>query len=344
ILAELERLRKTVEAHIEAYDLPRCYQAILEFVETLSGWYVRLNRPRFWTEEVTDDARQAFDTLYTVLVESSRIFAPFIPFAMDHIHKHLVGSSVHLADWPAAQPARDDEKLTSEIDTVRRIIECGRSVREKVRINLRQPLASIMVAGVDKASVEPYRALIEEQVNVKAVEYPEDASAFAARVVQLDAKTLGPLLKGAFGPTLAAVKKGDYTVGEDGALSAAGTRVEPTHYTVAWEALSGDVGVAADKGVVAGLKLTITPELKREGAARTLNRLIQDQRKKLDLAYDQRIRLGIEADGVWKEALEAHVGWLTEQCLAVGVEWKAAAPQIEVNDDNGSLKVEITAQ
>ena len=344
ILAELERLRKTVETHIEAYDLPRCYQAILEFVETLSGWYVRLNRSRFWTEEVTDDARQAFDTLYTVLVESSRIFAPFIPFAMDHIHKHLVGSSVHLADWPAAQPARDDEKLTSEIDTVRRIIECGRSVREKVRINLRQPLASIMVAGVDKASVEPYRALIEEQVNVKAVEYPEDASAFAARVVQLDAKSLGPLLKGAFGPTLAAVKKGDYTVGEDGALTAAGTRVEPTHYTVAWEALSGDVGVAADKGLVAGLKLTITPELKREGAARTLNRLIQDQRKKLDLAYDQRIRLGIEADGVWKEALEAHVGWLTEQCLAVGVEWKAAAPQIEVNDDNGSLKVEITAQ
>ena len=125
ILAELEELRKNVEANIEAYDLPRCYQAIQRFIDTLSGWYVRLNRPRFWTDTVTDDARQAFDTLYTALLEASRIFAPFIPFAMDHIHKHLAGDSVHLADWPVAVPGREDVKLTAEIDTVRRVIECG---------------------------------------------------------------------------------------------------------------------------------------------------------------------------------------------------------------------------
>jgi len=161
--------------------------------------------------------------------------------------------------------------------------------------------------------------------------------------VQLDAKKLGPLLKGAFGPTLAAVKAGNYEIGPDGALTAAGTRVEPGDFTVAWDALSQDVGVAADKGLVVGLELAVTPELKREGAARTLNRLIQDQRKKLSLAYDQRVRLGIEADGVWKEALEAHVGWLTEQTLADAVEWSASAPQIEVDDENGRLRVEVSA-
>jgi len=344
ILAELEELRKNVEANIEAYDLPRCYQAIQQFIDTLSGWYVRLNRPRFWTETVTDDARQAFDTLYTCLVEASRIFAPFIPFAMDHIHKHLDGESVHLADWPVAVSGREDVKLTAEIDTVRRVIECGRSVREKVRINLRQPLSTILVAGEKKALVEPYQALIEEQVNVKSVQYPDGPEAFASRAVQLDAKKLGPLLKGAFGPTLAAVKAGSYEIGSDGALTAAGTRVEPGDFVIAWEALSDDVGVAADKGLVVGLQLAITPELKREGAARTLNRLIQDQRKKLSLAYDQRIRLGIEADGVWKESLEAHAGWLTEQCLAVEVEWSVSAPQIEVEDENGKLRVEVIAK
>jgi isoleucyl-tRNA synthetase len=341
ILAELEALRKTVEANIEAYDLPRCYQAILSFVDTLSGWYVRLNRPRFWTGTVTDDARQAFDTLYTCLLEASRIFAPFIPFAMDHIHRHLTGQSVHLADWPEAAPGREDEKLTGEIDAVRRIIECGRSVREKVRINLRQPLATLMVAGVARERIEPYEALVKEQVNVKAVGYPDDPGAFASRAVQLDAKKLGPLLKGAFGPTLAAAKAGDYEIGPDGALTAAGTRVEPGDFAVAWEALSQDVGVAADKGLVVGLHLAVTPELKREGAARTLNRLIQDQRKKLSLAYDQRVTLRIEADGIWREALDEHLGWLTEQTLADGVEWTAAAPQIEVEDDNGKLKVEV---
>ena len=127
------------------------------------------------------------------------------------------------------------------------------------------------------------------------------------------------------------------------ALTAAGTRVEPGDFVVAWEALGDDVGVAADRGAGGGLVLAITPELKREGAARTLNRLIQDQRKKLDLAYDQHIKLGIEADGVWKESLEAHAGWLTEQCLAVGVEWSVSAPQIEIEDENGKLRVEVIA-
>ncbi len=345
ILAELENLRRTVETHIEAYDLPRCYSAILEFVETLSNWYVRLNRPRFWTETITENARQAFDTLYTVLLESSRIFAPFIPFTMDAVHQHLTGQSVHLADWPAAVPGRDDAKLTAEIATVRRIIECGRSVREKARINLRQPLSRLLVAGVARETVEPYRGLIEEQVNVKGLEYPESPDAFAARAVQLDAKKLGPLLKGAFGPTLAAAKNGDYVIGDDGALTAAGTRVESGDFVVAWQALDDAMGVAADKGVVAGLDLTLTPALKCEGAARMVNRLIQDQRKKLDLAYDQRIVLRIEASGVWKDALDGHGAWLAEQCLATGIETGPGdGAQITVEDDNGVLKVEVVPQ
>jgi isoleucyl-tRNA synthetase len=237
--------------------------------------------------------------------------------------------------------AREDQRLTTEIDIVRRIIECGRSIREKARINLRQPLSTILVAGEDRSLVEPYKELIEEQVNVKSVQYPDGPESFAARRAQLDAKKLGPVLKGAFGPTLAAVKAGNYQVGDDGSLTAAGTRVEPGDFTVAWEALNAEVAVAADKGLVIGLALTITAELKREGAARTLNRLIQDQRKKLGLAYEQNVRLAIEADGMWKEALEAHVGWLTEQCLASEVTWSVCAPQIEVDDDNGKLRVEV---
>ncbi|GAB6038379.1 isoleucine--tRNA ligase [Fundidesulfovibrio butyratiphilus] len=343
LLAELENLRENVERHIEAYDLPRCYQAILEFVDTLSGWYVRLNRPRFWTEQITDDARAAFDTLYTALVESCRIFAPFIPFTMDHVHKHLTGESVHLADWPTACPVRRDEKLTAEIDTVRRIIESGRSIREKARINLRQPLSAILVAGVDKDRTEPYRDLVLEQVNVKDMEYPANAQEFARQSVVLDAKKLGPALKGAFGPVMGAVKSGQYEIDPaSGALTAAGTRIEPGDYQVRFEALDKGVGVAEDKGLVVGLRLEVTPELKREGAARTLNRYVQDQRKKLDLAYEQRITLAIEADGVWKEALDAHGAWLAEQCLATAMTADVTAPQIEVKDkENGTVRIEV---
>ena len=225
---------------------------------------------------------------------------------MDHIHRHLTGESVHLADWPAAVPAREDARLTAEIDTVRRIIECGRSIREKARINLRQPLARLLAAGADPERVAPYRGIIEEQVNVKAVECLAGAESFAARSAVLDAKKLGPLLKGAFGPTLAAVKAGDYAIGPDGALTAAGTRVEPGDFSVAWQGVDQGVGVASDRNLVVGLDLAVTPDLKREGLARMLNRLIQDQRKKLDLAYDQRVVLRIEADGLWREALDEH--------------------------------------
>ena len=341
ILAELENLRQNVETHIEAYDLPKSYAAILEFIDTLSSWYVRLNRPRFWAETLTEDARAAFDTLYTVLVESSRIFAPFIPFAMEHIHRHLAGASVHLADWPGPKPEREDPKLTAEIAIVRRVIECGRSIREKARINLRQPLSRLLVAGASRESVEPYQGLIEEQVNVKAVGYAQGPAEFASRTVQLDAKKLGPLLKGAFGPAQAAVKAGDYQMGPDGALNAAGNRIEPGDFSVQWQATDDKLGVGASQELVVGLDLTVSKELKVEGAARTLNRLIQDQRKKLGLDYDQRIVLKIAADGVWAEAIASHGAWLAEQCLAVKVEKEPKEAQIAVTDDNGAVKVEV---
>ena len=172
ILSELEELKLGLETEVEAYALPRCYSKILEFIETLSGWYIRNNRERFWVTEVNDttpDAVNAFDTLYTVLLELSVVCAPFIPFTMEYIFKNLTGQSVHLEDWPAADPLRIDHELNREVKQVRNLIEGGRSIREKQQINLRQPLSFLRVYGVSKDTLDRFSTLLMQQLNVKNI-------------------------------------------------------------------------------------------------------------------------------------------------------------------------------
>ena len=131
MLSELETLKQQVDLAAKAYALPQVYAKILDFIETLSGWYIRNNRERFWVDKINPDSAAAFNTLYTVLVESACICAPFIPFTTEYIHRHLTGQSVHLSDWPVQVPERLDSELNQAVGQVRALIEGGRSLRKK---------------------------------------------------------------------------------------------------------------------------------------------------------------------------------------------------------------------
>jgi isoleucyl-tRNA synthetase len=181
ILSELETLKQEMARATEAYALPLCYAKILEFIETLSGWYIRNNRERFWVDQINPDSAAAFNTLYTVLVEAACICAPFIPFTTEYIHRHLTGESVHLADWPTPVPGRLDTEPNQVVGQVRALIEGGRSLREKARINLRQPLPFIRVAGLANENLELFSSLIKHQLNVKAIRFEQDIGSFATK-------------------------------------------------------------------------------------------------------------------------------------------------------------------
>jgi len=110
---------------------------IQAFVESLSNWYVRLSRRRFWKSENDSDKQGAYATLYECLVTLSKLIAPAMPFLSDALYRNLVSEvdknapdSVHLATWPAYDPAVIDEALINEMRVVEKLVSLGRAARE----------------------------------------------------------------------------------------------------------------------------------------------------------------------------------------------------------------------
>ncbi len=341
ILSELEMFRAEIEKTIEAYDLPKCYQRILYFIETLSGWYVRLNRPRFWVTEIDEDSRQAFDTLYTVLLEFSVICAPFIPFTMDYIYKIFTGKSVHLADWPLEKPGRIDTVLTAELRHVRSIVEGIRGVRERNRTALRQPLHYVRLAGVEASMIAPYTDLIKSQVNIKEINIHEAPEQFAKPEIRLDSKVLGPVLKGDFKLVNGALKKGEFKLLGTGELQVGQHLIERGHFEIKWVPGNDKEDTWYNNEIVLSVSFDISDALRIEGVAKDLNRIVQDLRKQLQLPYDNRIDLYIEADGEWKKGLDAYRDWLIEQTLTVDLYEKVSQSMFDKEDQRGNLRIEV---
>jgi isoleucyl-tRNA synthetase len=341
ILSELENLKQKVNRSIEIYDLPRCYSHILYFIETLSGWYIRNNRKRFWVTKINEDATHAFNTLYTVLMEVSKICAPFIPFTMDYIYRHFTGESVHLADWPEEIPGRIDAELNDNIKKIRSVIEGGRRIREKNRINLRQPLPLVRVAGIAPETLELFTGLLKSQLNVKKVLDEDKPENFSSKEVQLDQKKLGPVLRKNLKKIVSLVKEGAFVFSTNGAIVVDQYTIDQEDFTIAFQPSFENEDVWFDRELVISLCLEINETLKIEGAARNLNRYIQDLRKKQNLPYDARIKLSVDAEGIYRDCLAAHKEWLIEQSLAVSLTENVETSLFEISDAEGSIKIHL---
>jgi len=340
ILSVLETLKQEVARATEAYALPRCYAKILEFIETLSGWYIRNNRERFWVDQINPDSAAAFNTLYTVLVEAACICAPFIPFTTEYIHRYLTGESVHLADWPTPVPGRLDTELNQVVGQVRALIEGGRSLREKARVNLRQPLPFIRVAGLAQGNIELFSSLIKHQLNVKAIRFEQDIENFATNKIRLNAKTLGPVFKAGLKTVMRKVDRGEFSKDGDD-LMVDGHRIDRADYVEEHSAMNKKETVWSGQGLVLSLNLEISRELKLEGLARNLNRSIQDLRKRMGLPYDQRIILCIEVDGDYSDSFATHKDWLMVQALAEKIESRVSELGAELKDKDGTVRIQI---
>ncbi|MBT3177939.1 isoleucine--tRNA ligase [Desulfobacula sp.] len=341
ILSELENLKTNVSQAIENYDLPKCYSHILYFVETLSGWYIRNNRERFWVQKINEDAANAFNTLYTVLFELSTICAPFIPFTMEYIYRHFTDNSVHLADWADQVPERIDTALNQDVLKIRSVIEGGRRIREKNRINLRQPLPNIRVSGIAQNTLEQFTDLLKSQLNVKQVLYENKPDTFSKKKIQPDTKKLGPVLRKDLKKVLALIQKSEFEYGKDGQLCVDQYKILASDYTIGFQAIFEDEDLWYERQLVVSLCLSISEELKIEGTARNLNRYIQDLRKELKLSYDDRIILSIEAVGIYGQSISSHKRWLMEQSLAVDLKNTVEEIMFEKNDAEGQLKIQV---
>jgi isoleucyl-tRNA synthetase len=320
---------------MDAYDATGAGRTIEAFVDDLSNWYVRRSRRRFWNPggRGGEDSVAAFHTLHECLVTASTLLAPLTPFVAEEMWSNLAAGrggrpdSVHLADYPHVHEVVIDPGLDDAMALARQLVELGRRVRTETKTRTRQPLpgAVVHLAG-PPGDLTALLDTVAEELNVKAVRFAESTDAFGGWVAKPDFKVLGPRL----GRRVQAVAEALAAHPELAARLAEGETVElrpddgppmsigPGDVLLARDVRSG-WGVASDGGVTLALDLEVTPELRLEGLARELVRLVQDARKEVGLQVTDRIVLGIETTGDAVDALEAHRDYIADETLADSV-------------------------
>lgn len=185
ILSKLHGLIEEVEKGMDRYELDAAVKPLVGFIEAMTNWYIRRSRSRFWAEEDTSDRREAFETLYTVLLSLVKLLAPIIPFMSEMIYRELrreeMPISVHLTDFPTFDQRRRDLKLELEMDKTQIIVNMGHSLRKEHRLKVRQPLGHAHVVSSDEEVLRALRDqkhLIMEELNVKDLTFNYDESQF----------------------------------------------------------------------------------------------------------------------------------------------------------------------
>ncbi|HJS27086.1 MAG TPA: isoleucine--tRNA ligase [Actinomycetota bacterium] len=334
----LSRLARTIEAataELDRFDATSAGRRIERFLDDLSNWYVRRARRRFWDPDGTggDDARAAFRTLHDCLVTVSQLLAPFTPFVAEELWRNLASGkdgapdSVHLSDYPRDRPDHRDEDLDDAMTNARSIVELGRRVRTETKVRVRQPLAEAVVHYPgDHGALAPLLDLVAEELNVKQVLFAETAEQLGGWRAKPNFKVLGPRLGQKVKEIASSLERDDGTVaaalarGETVSLEIGGDRIElgSDDVELVQETLEG-WGVAGDGGITVALQLDLTPELRTEGLARELVRVVQDARKAAGLDVSDRIELALDISGDLAEALASHRGWVAEETLATTI-------------------------
>lgn len=373
VLSELQSTAAEVVERMDSYDNYNACRSISRFLDGLSNWYVRRSRDRFWSGERDSlDKLDAYWTLYECLVTLSKLIAPFVPFVAEAMWKNLAGvfgdravESVHLCDYPCGDVALVDEKLADRMAVVREISSLGRSVRMSAKLKVRQPLAKVEVILVDdqhREWLESHNALIRDELNVKQVEYTQEADEYIEYQLVPNFKRLGPRV----GKLMPQVKKAIHQANAREILTEmekrgrveielpGGDQVELAPDDLGSRLLAKE-GWAADHGksCVVVLSTDLTEELVREGLARDVVRMIQERRKELECNYTDRIDVEVcfETESSQLEmAIRENADYIRRETLArrlsppdqeVNINRQVASVEHEVSDHKVNIFVKV---
>ena len=347
IVSSMETLINDVTAAMDVYDLQKSVRPFVKFVEDLTNWYIRRSRRRFWKSTDAEDKLSAYRTLRYVLVQLSKVAAPFTPFIAEEIYRNLKGAndpeSVHLCDFPTANAAARDLDLERRMADVQTAVELGRRLRADNDLKVRQPLASLKLAGGDVKGLEE---LIEDELNVKKVELIADETELCEVSFKANFKTLGkkcgPKMK-AVAAAIAANENNRITELANNRMAACeieGVQVAVEDVLVTRSPKAGLV-VANAGAVVVGLETALTPVLVAEGNAREFVSTVQSMRKEAAFEVTQRITLTVETDDEMKASLESFMDYVKNETLADSVTFAAA--EADAADLNGhATKIVVT--
>ncbi|MDQ1659800.1 MAG: isoleucyl-tRNA synthetase [Cryptosporangiaceae bacterium] len=329
ILAKLHSAVTEVTGQLDAYDISGACASVRSFLDVLTNWYIRRSRDRFWSAD-----RDAFDTMYAVLETLSQVVAPLLPMVGEEIYRGLTGErSVHLTDWPSAADLPADPELVAAMDSVRDVASAALSLRKAKGLRVRLPLASLTVASPDAAALEPFAALLADEVNVKDVLLSSDVDGACSQVLALVPKVLGPRLGKDVQRVIGAVKSGDWQ-SSGGTVVAGGVELAEGEYTLRLVPADPDrsAPLPGDVGVVV-LDTEVTPELAAEGIARDVVRAVQQARKDAGLDVSDRIVLTLVGSPAVTAAVDVHRDFVAAETLASVVQFAdVSAEPVEVGD------------
>lgn len=312
MLAKLYTTTKNITDNMDSYQVNRYVGEIVSLMDGLTNWYIRRSRRRFWDSGITADKKAAYETLYYVLVNTTKLLAPVAPIISEKIYQTLVSgeASVHLAEWPKVPSEFENLKLLKEVDLVQEVITLARSIRNKNRVKNRQPLNVLRVALSDEEHahvIHAFGEVIGEELNVKNIEVISDVSKIVDIKMDPNFNEIRSLYPKELPLIIKAIKSKKYQLREadvllemDGKWDAYDSRI----LLITYHAKAGE-HVASKNGIVVSLDLTLTDELKREGLARDIIRNIQDARKQLGCDIMDRIKVSFKGmeDSAWCEMI-----------------------------------------
>ncbi len=345
ILSEAERMTQEVGGQLDAYDLQKAIDPFVAFIDLLNNWYIRRSRRRFWRSENDQDKRQAYQTLYAVLLRLVQVAAPFIPFTTEEIYRNLrVGGmpeSVHLCLWPAYDEAARDPELERRMEAVRRAVSLGRSLRVMHNLKVRQPLPALHLVTRDpeeRQILHGMKEIIREELNVKEVVFrdnEEELVEYSARPnYRLLGKLLGKDMKAA-AARIAALSGGEIRSLLEGRVLP--LKLDGRPFELAPEGVEivrtekEHLKVINEGSLTVALDTEITEDLRREGLLRDLIRGIQNQRRERGLEVTDRIRLFLSGGEELRAAVEENEEHLAGETLAVGWSWEAHPQAVEID-------------
>ena len=293
LLSKLNTLVKTVDDYLNNYKITETARALQSFTDDMSNWYVRRCRERFWAKGMEQDKVNAYMTLYTALITLSKIAAPMIPFMTEEIYQNLVRSvdknapeSIHLTDFPTVNEEFIDKDLEISMDEVLDIVVLGRAARNSANIKNRQPIGNMYVKA--ETVLDPfYVEIIEDELNVKAVEFKDDVEEFVSYSFKPQLKTVGPK----YGKLLGKIKEALASLDGHAAMKSLndtgsvdfefdGEKVSLGREDLLIETAKNDDFVTeADNKTTVVLDIRLSEELIEEGFVRELISKVQTMRK-----------------------------------------------------------------
>ncbi|MPQ44863.1 isoleucine--tRNA ligase [Clostridium tarantellae] len=354
IMSKLNTLVKDVDNHLENYRITQAALEIEEFTDELSNWYVRRNRSRFWSAELTNDKIGAYVTLYRALTTLIKVAAPFVPFMTEEIYQNLVVNldpsakeSLHLCDWPTVDEKAIDKDLEEKMDLAYKVVKLGRSARNGANIKNRQPLSKMLIST--DSLPEYYGDIIKDELNIKEVSVGADVSKY----VNFEIKPNLPVLGKAYGKLIPGIRKEiasnnqmelaqKIQNGEVVAIDVNGTEIElnSENLLVTMQGLEG-YAFAGEGSVGVVLDTTITDELKEEGHVREIISKIQNMRKESGFEVADKITLYVSDNDILLNVVKKFEDTIKKETLTEEVVYNEEVTYTETTINGEKLNMAV---